>query len=298
MSFGAVARDYDRVRPSPPSEAVDWLLPARRDVVVDLAAGTGLLTRALAGKVGHVIAVEPDERMRSVLQARSADVEVLAGRGEAIPLPDASADAVFVSSAWHWMDPERAVPEISRVLRDGGRFGVIWTGREPDIGWLRTGEWFAEAQAERRQAGAQSPGGNVPGAEVAGAEAASAGSASGQDSPPVQLLEQDPAEEIPEGERIRDSERRQVRLPDRTTFTNIETHVFRFSRYMPVPDIVDMLTTYSGVITASPGLRDIGRARASAALAERFPGAAELEIPMRSRCWRADRVSRQQVARH
>ena len=101
MSFGAIAGDYDRVRPGPPPEAVDWLLPDRRDVVVDLAAGTGLLSRALTGKAGHVIAVEPDDRMRAVLAARSPGVEVLAGRGEAIPLPDASADTVLVQSAWH-----------------------------------------------------------------------------------------------------------------------------------------------------------------------------------------------------
>jgi hypothetical protein len=61
---------------------------------------------------------------------------------------------------------------------------------------------------------------------------------------------------------------------------------------MPVTDIVDMLGTYSEVITASPDLRNIGRARAAAALAEQFPGAAELEMPMRSRCWRSDRISR------
>ena len=266
MSFGAVARDYDRLRPSPPPGAVDWLLPERRDVVVDLAAGTGLLTRALSGKVGHVIAIEPDERMRSVLQARSGDVEVLAGRGEAIPLPDASADAVFVSSAWHWMDPELAVPEISRVLRDGGRFAVIWTGREPDIEWLHVNEWFAEALAER--------------------------GVTGQEPAAGRLFWPDSADDVPAGQRIPDGERRQVRLPDRTLFTNIETHVFRFSRYMPVTDVVDMLGTYSEVITASPELRNIGRARAAAALAEQFPGAAELEMPMRSRCWRADRVSR------
>ncbi|HKD87229.1 MAG TPA: class I SAM-dependent methyltransferase [Streptosporangiaceae bacterium] len=275
MSFGAVAGEYDRLRPSPPSEAVDWLLPARRDVVVDLAAGTGLLTRALAGKVGHVIAVEPDERMRSVLQARSGDVEVLAGRGEAIPLPDASADAVFVSSAWHWMDPERAVPEISRVLRDGGRFGVISTGREPGIEWLHADQWFAEARTERSATGQQPTGAPPP------------------EGPAHEIpADEIPADEVPADERIPDGERRQVQLPDRTLFTNIETHVFRFSRYMPVPDIVDMLGTYSGVITASRELRDIGRARAAAALAEQFPGAAELEVPMRSRCWRADRVSR------
>ena len=131
MSFGTIANDYDRLRSGPAPAAVDWLLPDRCDVVVDLGAGTGLLTRALTSKAGHVIAVEPDDRMRSVLAARSPGVEVLAGRGEAIPLPDAAADAVLVSSAWHWMDPGRAVPEVARVLRDGGRFGVLGTGRDP-----------------------------------------------------------------------------------------------------------------------------------------------------------------------
>jgi SAM-dependent methyltransferase len=294
MSFGAVARDYDRLRPGPPPEAIDWLLPDRRDVVVDLAAGTGLLTRALAGKAGHVIAVEPDERMRSVLQARSADVEVLAGRGEAIPLPDASADAVFVSSAWHWMDPSLAVPEIGRVLRNGGRFGVIWTGRQRDIGWLHANEWFSEARAEAEADGESRAGAAARGAELAG-QSRDAQSRDAQSLYEPSWYEQPEAEspgDLPASEQIPDRERRQVWLPDRTLFGNIETTVFRFSRYMPVSDIVDMLATYSGIITASPEAREAGRARATAALAAEFPGADELEVPMRSRCWRADRVSR------
>lgn len=135
-SFGLVADDYDRVRPGPPDAALDWLVPAGCAVAVDLAAGTGLFTRALRSRVAQVIAVEPDERMRGVLAARSPGVRVLAGSGEAIPLPDASADAVFVSSAWHWLDPGRAVPEIARVLRDGGRLGVIWTGRDRQADWV------------------------------------------------------------------------------------------------------------------------------------------------------------------
>ena len=85
----------------------------------------------------QVIAVEPDARMRKVLAARSPGVRVVEGRGESIPLPDAAADAVFVSSAWHWMDHERAVPEIGRVLRDGGRLGLIWTSRDREVDWLR-----------------------------------------------------------------------------------------------------------------------------------------------------------------
>src|SRR6185437_2524598 len=128
-SFGNVAQSYDKVRPEPPAQALDWLVPPGCDVAVDLAAGTGLFTRALLGRAAQVVAVEPDERMRAVLAQRSPQVRVLRGWGEAMPLPDASADAVFVSTAWHWLDPARAVPEIGRVLRSGGRLGVIWTSR-------------------------------------------------------------------------------------------------------------------------------------------------------------------------
>ncbi len=248
-SFGAIASDYDRLRPGPPPAALDWLLPARHDVVVDLAAGTGLVSRALLARARHVIAVEPDDRMRAVLAARSPDVEVLAGRGEAIPLPDASADAVLISSAWHWLDADLAVPEIARVLRDGGRLGVIWTGRDPSTPWLRAGEWFSTENQDQRA-------GN-------GADGASRG-----------------------------FDRHQVRLPEPGSFENIETQTFRFGRAMTMPDLVEWLTTYSRVITASEDVKATGRARATAALAEQFPGASEIEVPMRSRCWRADRVPR------
>ncbi len=245
MSFGAIASDYDRVRPGPPREAVDWLLPARCDVAVDLAAGTGLLARALAGRAGHVIAVEPDDRMRAVLAARSPGVEVLTGRGETIPLPDAAADAVLISSAWHWMDPDRAVPEIARVLRDRGRLGIIWTGRDPAAQWLRVDEWFLGVKQ-----------GNV--AEGAGLQ----------------------------------WNGRHVRLPDPPRFDSIETATFRFSRRITVPDLIDWMSTYSRVITASEDAKAAGRDRAAAALAQLFPGAAEIDVPMLSLCWRADRVLR------
>ena len=90
-SFGQVADDYDRVRPGPPEAALDWLVPPDCEIAVDVAAGTGLFSRALARRAGQVIAVEPDDRMRAVLAARSPGVRVVAGRGEAIPVPDASA---------------------------------------------------------------------------------------------------------------------------------------------------------------------------------------------------------------
>jgi SAM-dependent methyltransferase len=248
MSFGAIADDYDRLRPGPPDEAVDWLLPAAGQVAVDVGAGTGLLSRALARKVSRVVAVEPDERMRAVLAARSPGVEVREGRGEAIPLPDASADGVFFSSSWHWMDPALAVPEIARVLRDGGRFGVIWTTRDREVDWVR------DIAREQRA------------------------------SMPNWPDERDPARPRPRGH--------EVTLPDGAPLRDVQTEVFRFSATMTVDTLVELLGTYSGVITASPADRAAGLARARAALERRFPGASEIEVPMMSRCWRADRADR------
>ncbi len=249
MSFGGIADDYDRLRPGPALAALDWLLPASPDVVVDVGAGTGLLSRALAGRADRVIAVEPDARMRAVLAARSPGVEVLAGRGESIPLPDATADAVLVSSAWHWMDPGRAAQEVARILRDGGRFGILWTGRDRTTPWLRPDEWF---------------------------------------------LGPDPTHQARNGaERLSvEHDGSHVALPDPELFVNIESAAFRFCRRMSVPDLVDWLMTYSRVITASDEVKAAGRARAEAALAQQFPGADLVEVPMRSRCWRADRVPR------
>ena len=136
LSFGSVAADYDRYRPAPPPRALDWLIPPDATAVLDLAAGTGAVTRLLIGRAARVVAVEPDERMRSVLAARCPEAEVLEGRGEDIPLPDASVDAVVIASAWHWLDPERAVPEIARVLRPGGALGVIWVSRDSRVDWV------------------------------------------------------------------------------------------------------------------------------------------------------------------
>jgi SAM-dependent methyltransferase len=137
MSFGSIAEDYDGLRPQAPQEAVAWLVPPDCEVAVDVGAGTGLFSRTLVDRAAQVIAVEPDARMRKVLAERSPGVRALEGRGESIPLPDAAASAVFVSSAWHWMDHERAIPEIGRVLRDGGRLGLIWTSRDREVDWVR-----------------------------------------------------------------------------------------------------------------------------------------------------------------
>jgi SAM-dependent methyltransferase len=161
LSFGSVAADYDRYRPGPPAQALDWLIPPGAQAVLDLAAGTGAVTRQLTGRAERIIAVEPDERMRAVLTARCPQAEVLAGRGEDIPLPDASVDAVVISAAWHWLDPDRAVPEITRVLRVGGVLGVLWVSRDVRVPWVAELNQLARdsREADRRAEVRPGPGG-------------------------------------------------------------------------------------------------------------------------------------------
>lgn len=131
-SFGAVADLYERYRPGPPPEVVEWFVPTRVARAVDLGAGTGALTRLLAARSDEVVAVEPDARMRAVLGEVVPSARAVDGRGETIPVGDGAADAVVASSSWHWMDPERTLPEVARVLTPGGVLGVVWTGPDPE----------------------------------------------------------------------------------------------------------------------------------------------------------------------
>jgi SAM-dependent methyltransferase len=136
-SFGPAAETYERGRPSYPSAALDWLLPAGRPRVVDLGAGTGKLTRQIRDRELPVTAVEPSDGMLEQLRASVPDVPALLGSAEDIPLPDDSADVVLVAQAWHWVDPARAAPEIARVLSPGGRLGLLWNVRDERAGWVR-----------------------------------------------------------------------------------------------------------------------------------------------------------------
>ncbi|SBT63852.1 Methyltransferase domain-containing protein [Micromonospora sediminicola] len=138
LSFGAAAAAYDRFRPRYPEAALRWALdgldaPAR---VVDLGAGTGILTRGLLALGQHVVPVEPDPGMRAQLAAATPGTTALAGGAEAVPLPDASADAVLAGQAYHWFDRERAHVEIARVLRAGGTFAPVWNVRDERVAWV------------------------------------------------------------------------------------------------------------------------------------------------------------------
>lgn len=135
-SFGAAADAYERGRPPYPDAALDWLLPAGARRVLDLGAGTGKLTRQLRERGLDVVAVEPLPEMRAQLRRVLPGVPVHAGTAEEIPLPDRGVDAVLVAQAWHWVDPARAVPEVARVLRPGGRLGLVWNDRDEREGWV------------------------------------------------------------------------------------------------------------------------------------------------------------------
>jgi SAM-dependent methyltransferase len=137
LSFGAEAAAYERGRPSYPPEAIDWLLPEDAHDVLDLGAGTGKLTTRLAERGLAVVAVDPIPEMLELLSTSLPDTPALLGTAEEIPLPDDSVDAVLVAQAWHWFDPERAVKEVARVLRPGGRLGLVWNNRDERLGWVK-----------------------------------------------------------------------------------------------------------------------------------------------------------------
>jgi SAM-dependent methyltransferase len=130
FSFGRIASEYDDVRPEYAPEALaragEVLELGDDSRVVDLAAGSGKLTRPLARRFRDVIAVEPNDEMRAVLAGRSAGIRVLAGTAERLPLADESVDAVFVGDAFHWFDGSAAVAELARVLRPRGGVALLW----------------------------------------------------------------------------------------------------------------------------------------------------------------------------
>jgi SAM-dependent methyltransferase len=131
--FARSAAAYERGRPGYPAAAVEFLAARLRlepgRTVVDLAAGTGKLTRLLVATGAEVVAVEPVAEMRAALPA---DVRAVDGTAESMLLPAASADAVTVAQAFHWFDGDAALAEIHRVLRPGGLLALVWNRRRMD----------------------------------------------------------------------------------------------------------------------------------------------------------------------
>ncbi|MFD3474788.1 class I SAM-dependent methyltransferase [Streptomyces sp. NPDC058695] len=136
-SFGAAAPAYAEHRPDYAQAAVRWALqPAPGLRVLDLGAGTGKLTAALVALGAEVIAVEPDPAMLTELGRALPAVRALPGSAEAVPLPDASVDAVVAGNAMHWFDMDVAGPEIARVLAPGGVLAGLWNVFDNQVDWV------------------------------------------------------------------------------------------------------------------------------------------------------------------
>jgi len=128
--FTGLAKLYDRYRPSYPPAAIDAILgdlPPSPDVV-DIGAGTGISSRALAAGGAHVLAIEPNADMRAV--ARTHGIDARDGRAESTGLLSKSADAVVAFQAFHWFTNSAAVLEFARVLRPRGRIALVWNERD------------------------------------------------------------------------------------------------------------------------------------------------------------------------
>jgi SAM-dependent methyltransferase len=138
--FSREAHAYERGRPEYPAAVESWLTRGLAigpgACVVDLGAGTGKFTRLLAATGAEVTAVEPIEAMRAQLGERLPKVRALAGVAEAIPLPAGSVDVLVCAQAFHWFATSSALAEMHRVLKPGGRLGLVWNVRDESVDWV------------------------------------------------------------------------------------------------------------------------------------------------------------------
>jgi SAM-dependent methyltransferase len=135
-AFASGGEHYERVRPGYPAGAADWIVPAGATAAVDLGAGTGKFTELLVAKGLAVTAVDPSEDMLAQLARRLPTVTCVAAPAEATGLPAGCADVVVAAQAWHWFDAAAATREAARLLRPGGRVGLVWNQLDTRIPWV------------------------------------------------------------------------------------------------------------------------------------------------------------------
>lgn len=141
QGFAKQAQAYARGRPDYPAALAGWLAdtmglgPGR--LAIDVGAGTGKFTARLAATGARVVAVEPVDAMRAGIEAqRLPGVRAVAGTAQALPLPAGQADAVLCAQAFHWFARPEALDAFQRVLRPGGRLGLVWNVRDESVDWV------------------------------------------------------------------------------------------------------------------------------------------------------------------
>jgi SAM-dependent methyltransferase len=128
-SFGAVAAQYDRARPSYPPALVEELLADGVRSVLDVGCGTGIAAALFAARGCTVLGVEVDARMAELARAKGLEVEV--ERFEDWRSAGRRFDVVACAQAWHWIDPAAGAIRAGQALGEGGRIGVFWNFGDP-----------------------------------------------------------------------------------------------------------------------------------------------------------------------
>lgn len=126
-SFGQAALDYDKFRPQYPSSVVEKILRSScREAprVLDVGAGTGILTAQLQAAGCEVLAVEPDPQMAAVARDKGLNVEV--STFEDWNPAEQTFDIVSFGQSFHWVNPSLALPRIAHVLKPGGIMALAW----------------------------------------------------------------------------------------------------------------------------------------------------------------------------
>lgn len=140
LGYQKNADKYQSGRPDYAPASLDWMRSAlnihKGSKVVDLGAGTGKFTQRICELSDQVVAVEPVAAMRKTLRANLPHVDALDGNATNIPLPDQSVDALICAQSFHWFASDLAVAEIARVLRPGGKLGLIWNVRDESVDWV------------------------------------------------------------------------------------------------------------------------------------------------------------------
>ena len=133
-AFASGAQLYDATRPSYPTTIPELISAAGR--VLDLGAGTGKLTELLVQPGRTIYAADPSNDMLRVLRSRMPEVKALRAAGEALPLADASVDAITCAQTWHWVDTAAASAEAHRVVAPGGKLLLCWNTLDVSHPWV------------------------------------------------------------------------------------------------------------------------------------------------------------------